>query len=99
MFFVFMGIFTASFLIGSVGEFTDDKSEAFFEEFQSLVEGINAIGIFVHNTTIALPMILLGFGVAWNLFTGSTGFGFAAIVDLKTTDNTLSISSVPFGVL
>ena len=53
------------------------------KEFEKLVEDIDAIGIFVHNTTISLPMFLPGFGVAWGLFSAwSTGFAFAAIVSI-----------------
>jgi hypothetical protein len=53
------------------------------EEFEKLIEDIDAIGIFVHNTTISLPMFIPGFGVAWGLFSAwSTGFAFAAIVSI-----------------
>jgi len=51
------------------------------EEFEKLIEDIDGVGIFVHNTTISLPMFIPGFGVAWGLFSAwSTGFAFAAIV-------------------
>lgn len=57
-----------------------EEAEAFMSEFEELVLDIDALGIFTHNTTIALPMFLPGFGVAWGLFSAwSTGFAFAAI--------------------
>jgi hypothetical protein len=50
------------------------------EEFKKLVLDIDAFGIFVHNTTIALPMFIPGFGIFWGLFSSwSTGYAFAAI--------------------
>ena len=49
-------------------------------EFEKLVLDIDAFGIFVHNTTIALPMFIPGFGIFWGLFSSwSTGYAFAAI--------------------
>lgn len=49
-------------------------------EFEELVLDIDGFGIFTHNTTIALPMFIPGFGVAWGLFSAwSTGYAFAAI--------------------
>ena len=48
--------------------------------FDEIVGTIDGIGIFVHNTTIALPMFIPGFGVAWGLFSAySTGFAYSAI--------------------
>ena len=57
----------------------------FMSEFEELVLDIDGFGIFTHNTTIALPMFIPGFGVAWGLFSAwSTGFAFAAIVTTGT---------------
>jgi len=82
-FFVFMGLFTAAFQLGSMSEVSEEEASIFMEEFEKLIEDIDAIGIFVHNTTISLPMFIPGFGVAWGLFSAwSTGFAFAAIVSV-----------------
>lgn len=60
---------------------SDEDAKNFMLEFEELVLDIDAFGIFVHNTTIALPMFIPGFGVAWGIFSAwSTGFAFAAIV-------------------
>ncbi|NIM25109.1 MAG: stage II sporulation protein M [Nitrososphaeria archaeon] len=78
-----MGLFSAAFQLGSMSEVSEEDANIFMEEFEKLVEDIDAIGIFVHNTTISLPMFLPGFGVAWGLFSAwSTGFAFAAIVSI-----------------
>ena len=79
-FFVFLGIFTAAYQLGSMSSVSQEEAEAFMSEFEELILDIDAFGIFLHNTTIALPMFIPGFGVAWGLFSAwSTGFAFAAI--------------------
>ena len=79
-FFIFLGIFTAAFQIGSMSSVSEEEADAFMSEFEDLVLDIDAFGIFVHNITIALPMFIPGFGVAWGIFSAwSTGFAFAAI--------------------
>jgi len=83
IFFIFMGLFTAAFQLGSMSEVSEEEASIFMEEFEKLIEDIDAIGIFIHNTTISLPMFIPGFGIAWGLFSAwSTGFAFAAIVSV-----------------
>ena len=80
IFFIFLIIFTAAYQIGSMSTVSDEEAKIFMSEFEELILDIDAFGIFVHNTTIALPMFIPGFGVAWGLFSAwSTGFAFAAI--------------------
>ena len=80
LFFIFLGIFAATFQIGSMTSVSEEDAEAFMSEFEELVLDIDAFGIFTHNLTIALPMFIPGFGAAWGLFSAwSTGFAFAAI--------------------
>ena len=82
-FFVFMGLFTIAFQLGTMVEVSEEEANSFMKEFEKLIEDIDAIGIFVHNTTISLPMFIPGFGIAWGLFSAwSTGFAFAAIVSI-----------------
>ena len=79
-FFAFLGLFAAVYQIGSMSQVSEMEAAAFMKEFEDLVLDIDAFGIFTHNTTIALPMFIPGFGVAWGLFAAwSTGFAFAAI--------------------
>ena len=78
-----MGLFTAAFQLGSMSEVSEEEANIFMEEFEKLIEDIDAIGIFLHNTSLSLPMFIPGFGVAWGLFSAwSTGFAFAAIVTI-----------------
>ena len=79
-FFVFVGIFAGAYQLGSMSSVNQEEAEAFMSEFEELVLDIDAFGIFLHNTTLALPMFIPGFGIAWGLFSAwSTGFAFAAI--------------------
>jgi len=80
IFFIFLGIFATAYQIGSMTSVNEEEAKAFMSEFEELVLDIDAFGIFTHNTMIALPMFIPGFGVAWGLFSAwSTGFAFSAI--------------------
>ena len=80
LFFMFLALFTIIFQLGSMSTVSQVEADLFMEEFEKLVLDIDAFGIFVHNTTIALPMFIPGFGIFWGLFSSwSTGYAFAAI--------------------
>ncbi len=82
-FLIAVGGFSLAYWLGSLSEVDDEDAEAFLEEFEALIDGIDAFGIFTHNLTIALPMFIPGFGVAWGLFSAwSTGFAFASLATL-----------------
>lgn len=66
-----------------MSEVNEDQANIFMEEFDKLVQDIDAIGIFAHNASISLPMFIPGFGIVWGMFSAwSTGFAFAAIVSI-----------------
>ena len=80
LFFIFVAVFTIIFQLGSMSTVSQEEADLFMVEFEKLVLDIDAFGIFVHNTTIALPMFIPGFGIFWGLFSSwSTGYAFAAI--------------------
>lgn len=80
LFFAFTAAFSGAYQLGAMSDVGEDDAREFMEHFGDLVEGIDAPGIFFHNMTIALPMLLPGFGVAWGLFSAwSTGYAFASI--------------------
>ena len=82
-FFIFLGIFAGVFQIGSMSSVSEEEANLFMSEFEELVLDIDAFGIFIHNTTIALPMFIPGFGVAWGFFSAwSTGYAFASIATI-----------------
>ena len=85
-------------------EVSEDEANIFMEEFEKLIEDIDAVGIFTHNTTLSLPMFLPGFGVAWGLFSAwSTGYAFANIsaitVGLSETPALSILYYSPYGFM
>ena len=80
LFFVFLGIFSASFAIGAEVQVSEEESAIILEELESLIGEIDAVGIFSHNTLLALPMFIPGFGIAWGAFAAfSTGMAFSVL--------------------
>ena len=104
VFLIFIGIFSLSYSIGSQSKLSDEESQSFLKEFQKVVQGIDALGIFEHNASVALPMFIPGFGLAWGAFAAwSTGVAFGALV--TTTPALAKIPPLallylsPFGVM
>ena len=104
LFFIFTAIFAAVYGGSAVtSEPTEEEIEEVMSFFEEIIDTIDGIGIFVHNTTIALPMFIPGFGVAWGLFSAySTGFAYSAIAASNAQVaqlNPLAILLTPFGLM
>ena len=104
LFFIFLAVFTIIFQLGSMSTVSQVEADLFMEEFKKLVLDIDAFGIFVHNTTIALPMFIPGFGIFWGLFSSwSTGYAFAAIAtsipDVANISPLTILFLSPFGLM
>lgn len=104
IFFVFVGIFSVAYQIGSMLEITEEEAAEFMEMFEELIRDIDDVGIFLHNTTLALPMFLPGFGIVWGVFSAtSTGYAFAAISyltpELRQIPPLAILYLTPFGVM
>ena len=104
LFFIFTAIFTVVYGTSAVtSEPTEEEIEEVMSFFEEIVDTIDGIGIFAHNTTIALPMFIPGFGVVWGLFSAySTGFAYSAIAAANTDLaqlNPLAILLTPFGLM
>jgi len=85
IFFIFVGLFSLAYQIGAMTTPDEEDADAFMLEFEKLVEDIDGIGIFVHNTSLSLPMFIPGLGVGWGLFSAwSTGYAFAVISSIHT---------------
>jgi len=103
-FFVFVGLFSLSYQIGSMSEVSTAVALQFLEEFEELIEGIDAIGIFLHNLSISIAMFIPGFGIALGLYTAwSTGYAFAAIVSVTPALSDMPALALlyasPFGLM
>jgi len=104
LFFVFLGIFSASFAIGAEVQVSEEESAIILEELESLIVEIDAIGIFSHNTLLALPMFIPGFGIAWGAFAAfSTGMAFSVLQDanpmLANIPSLTILFMSPFGLM
>ena len=104
LFCIFTAIFTIVYGTSAVtSEPTEEEIEEIMSFFEGIIDTIDGIGIFVHNTTIALPMFIPGFGVAWGLFSAySTGFAFSAIAAANADVaqiNPLAVLLTPFGLM
>ena len=103
-FFIFMGLFSTTYQIGSMSQVSEEEANTFMSEFEKLVTDIDAVGIFLHNSSISLPMFIPGFGVVWGLFSAwSTGFAFSAIVlitpELAKVPPLAILFLSPFGIM
>jgi hypothetical protein len=103
-FFIFLGIFSASYLIGSQSEVSQEDALTFQEEFNDLIGDIDGIGIFAHNAIVAVPMFIPGFGVAWGVFSAfQTGQAFAALALLNPIISDIHPLAIlyasPFGIM
>ncbi len=99
-----MGIFIIAYSIGAQSKLSDEDAKNFLKEFQQAIQGIGAIGIFTHNITVALPMFIPAFGIAWGSFAAwSTGMAFSALVSTNPILSKLPPLAVllisPFGIM
>jgi len=104
LFFVFLGIFSASFAIGAEIQVSEEESKIVLEELESLIDEIDAVGIFTHNISHALPMFIPGFGIAWGAFAAfSTGMAFSVLQDanpmLANIPSLTILFMSPFGLM
>ncbi|MDE1829612.1 MAG: stage II sporulation protein M [Thaumarchaeota archaeon] len=99
-----MAIFSIAYSVGSASNISQEDSKSFVKEFEHTVEGIDALGIFAHNISVALPMFVPGFGIAWGSFAAwSTGLAFRALVSTTPALAKLPPLAIiylsPFGVM
>ena len=101
---VFVGLFSLAYSIGAEFDISEEEAQIFLDEFNDIVLDIDAFGIFTHNLSLALPMFIPGFGIAWSFFSAwSTGFAFAAITLLTPELGEIPPLSIlylsPFGIM
>lgn len=101
---IFIAIFSIAYSVGSSSNISEEDSKSFIKEFEHTVQGIDALGIFAHNMSVALPMFVPGFGVAWGSFAAwSTGLAFRALVSTTPALAKLPPLAIiyfsPFGVM
>jgi uncharacterized membrane protein SpoIIM required for sporulation len=107
-FFVFLAVFSVAFSAGAEMTVPEEEAEIFLDEFNKLLDALQGENfgteIFLHNTQIALPMFIPGFGMGWGVFSAfSTGFAFAALATTTPLLNEIPplamIFATPFGLM
>ena len=84
LFFMFLGFFTISFLIGTLTVLDEAESLAIFNEFNQTITDVDSMEIFLNNLSVGLPTFIPGVGPAWGLYSGwSTGLSFSAIISMS----------------
>ena len=104
LFFIFLGIFSLSFAAGAEVQVSEEESAIVLEQFESLIGNIDAVGIFVHNLSLSIPMFIPGFGIAWGAFAAfSTGMAFSVLRDaspmLENIPPLTILFMSPFGLM
>lgn len=83
-FFTLVGCFSLAYQAGSQTDVSAEDAVMMVDAFEELVRDIDAFGIFLHNTTIAMTMFIPGFGLALSLFSAwSTGTIFSALATIS----------------
>jgi hypothetical protein len=98
---VFVGVFLTSYAVGTTYKMNHKESQDFLKDLQNQTSGIDALGIFLHNTSVAIPMFIPAFGVAWGSFTGwQTGAAFEVISQSSSNKSPISLLlATPFGII
>ncbi len=104
LFFVFLGLFTASFQIGATTELSFEDSSAILYDLENTLEDIDAVGIFLNNLSIGIPNFIPGIGPVWGLYSGwSTGIAVSGILsmlpELSDTEPLDIFYTSPFGFI
>ena len=84
LFFMLLGFFTSSFLIGTLTILDEEDAMEIFNEFNQTITDIDSMDIFLNNLTVGLPTFVPGVGPVWGLYSGwSTGVTFSAILSMS----------------
>jgi len=84
---IFAVIFIASFYAGTEIQVSKSDVKPIVQELTKSISSVKAVnnklGIFMHNTSIGLPMFVPGFGIVWGIFASvTTGVAFNAVISI-----------------
>lgn len=98
-----MLVFLISYSIGAKINIEKEQSSLIKEQFETKIQGIDEVGIFLNNVLIALTMFIPGIGIGIGIFSGfGTGLVFNAMALENTTLQNISplaILVTPFGIM
>lgn len=83
---------------------SNDQAKEFLKEYSTSTQGIDSIGIFLHNIPNALAMFIPGLGIGWGIYNAwSTGAAFKLLFsltpELSQANPIAVLLSKPFGVM
>ena len=79
LFFACLAGFTVALQVGSLFPVDPVEAKAFISGLEAQIEGIDAVGIFLHNSALSLLMFVPFGGALWGIITASqTGLAYSA---------------------
>ncbi len=102
--FACMAGFTVALQVGSMFPVDHAEAVAFIDSLKALVTNIDAVGIFIHNTSLSLLMFVPFGGALWGVLTASqTGLAYSALVTVQPSMSFMPAVGLlylsPFGIL
>ena len=96
--------FTVALQVGSMFPVDPVEAKAFISSLQAEIQGIDPIGIFLHNTGIALLMFIPFGGALWGIVTASqTGLAYSALITVQPSMSFMPAVGLlylsPFGIM
>jgi len=103
LFFVFMGVFSLLFQLGSYSIVTEDEASQFMDQIKLLIVGIDEVGIWLNNLKVA-SMMFVPFGfIIGGFIAFQTGWAVAAASVLNPELTEMPAIALlyltPFGIL
>ncbi len=104
IFFACLAGFTVALQVGSLFPVDPVEAKAFISQLESQIEGIDAIGIFLHNSALSLLMFVPFGGALWGIVTASqTGLAYSALITVQPSMSFMPAVGLlylsPFGIM
>lgn len=96
--------FTVALQVGSLIPVDPVEAKAFISGLEAQIKGIDSVGIFIHNTSIALLMFVPFGGALWGIVTASqTGLAYSALITVQPSMSIMPAVGLlflsPFGIM
>ena len=98
VFLIFVGLFSLALEFGSLIPIDENLAREIRFEFLDVVDDIDAVGLFLNNVSISLPMFIPGAGLVWGFYSGaSTGFTYGALASITPELKDTTALSILYG--
>jgi len=104
LFFACLAGFTVALQVGSLFPVDPVEAKAFISGLEAQIEGIDAVGIFLHNSALSLLMFVPFGGALWGIVTASqTGLAYSALITVQPSMSFMPAVGLlylsPFGIM